>query len=778
MSDTPNDQPETSTSAEGQNADSPGEQPASSGGADSGAASASSAASPASGGAGAVDTGRRIDPAMLQRNEPRQTLRRNDARPGEGRPQGSRPAPPQSQIEVPEDAVGAVGVVRVVEQNRSEQGAGRPRGPVLDAAAIAERAARNEHGDDRAPREGGGQGSGEGREARAPGRDDRGGPDGRGGGRGPGGPGGGRGPGGPGGGRGPGGPGGPGGRPRGDAGARGGRRDDKPRGPNSGGHGPGPDLFKDLQPIVVKTDEDVGDFAAMLAEAGGVERTNVRIGDRVKLTVVHIGTDSVFFELSKTQQAHAPIADYLDQRPSKEGASKESGKEGGAVTVHVGQQVTAYVVGFKDGVMVSPKIGKDQIDVDMLEQAKSSHMPVDGTVTGVNKGGYEISIGNTRGFCPLGQIDINFVDDPQTLVGKTLQFHVREVKEGGKNIVLSRRSLLERERHEKAAVLREKLAIGLVLDGVVTRIQPFGAFVDLGGIDGLVPVSELTYGRVTDPNEVVKVGEQVKVEIVRIEDDPKRPGQQRIGLSMKAMQQDPLVERMNELSPGASLVGRITRLEPFGAFVELFPGVEGLVHVSEISDRRIRHPADVLQPDEHVQVRIKDVDLARRRVSLSMREAISDQPQDAYSADGNGNGNGQPRQQQTFPPPKPKLGRGTRVVGVVDRIEKYGVFLNCFPEGTDAASTSSAEQLGSALMPASETGTPRGADLAKAFPIGSTVQALIIDIDERGRMKASKTAREQAEERALVDEYKKDKGQQGKSGLGSFGDLLKSKLGQ
>jgi len=218
---------------------------------------------------------------------------------------------------------------------------------------------------------------------------------------------------------------------------------------------------------------------------------------------------------------------------------------------------------------------------------------------------------------------------------------------------------------------------------------------------------------------------------------------------------------MYQLSPGAQLVGRVSRLEAFGAFVELFPGVEGLVHVSELTDRRVRHPEDVLKPDEHVQVRVKDVDLARRRISLSMRDATGDAPATEAEA--------------PVKAPKRGLARGTRVIGVVDRIERYGVFVNLFADGADPASS---EQLGTALMPAVETGTPRGADLGKAFPLGSQVSALVTDIDDRGRLKVSKTAREQADERALVDQYKQDKGGIGKAGLGTFGDLLKARIGK
>ena len=660
--------------------------------------------------AGAVDTGRRIDPALLARTGGggggAPSLRRG----------GGRSAPPEDAITAPDGAAVTPPGVRVVNNPRQDR---RPGGPVLDAATIAARAARSDgppaEGADIEPA------------AERPRRDDRG-PrrDGPGGG-----------------GRGPGGPGGD--RPR-----TGGPRNDRSRGapekPKERDTSPRID-YSGMAPIVVSRDEDIGDFASMFEAAGKIENKRFRIGDRVKATVVHIGSDSVFFEISKTQQAHAARGDFHDDKTDE-------------MTVKVGDVVDAFVVELQNGIILSPKLGRDQIDVTMLSEAKSAGIPIDGTITGVNKGGFEVELGgNSRGFCPTGQIDIHFVDDPQSMMGKTLQFLVKEVKEGGKNVLLSRRALLEKERKEQAKKLTEKLAVGVVLDGTITRIQPFGAFVDLGGLDGLIPISELSYGRIGSPEEVVKLGQQVTVEVTRIEDDPKRPGQQRIGLSLKAQLTDPLVEHIADLAPDTTLIGRVTRLEAFGAFVELFHGVEGLVHVSEITDRRIRHPEDVLQPGEHVQVRVKEVDLDRRRVSLTMKEQMGE----AAVVEA-------PAQQAPKAGQKARLGRGSRADGVVDRIEKYGVFVNLFADGGKEGS----EPIGSALMPASETGTPRGADLGKAFPIGMKVPVLVIDLDDRGRLKVSKIAREQAEERAEFDQFKSDKTGGGKAGLGTFGDLLKS----
>ena len=534
-----------------------------------------------------------------------------------------------------------------------------------------------------------------------------------------------------------------------------GTREERPRGPSK------PTLdFKDMKPIVVTRDsEDVGDFAAMLAETGPIDRVDVRIGDRVKARCVHVGTDTVFFELSRTQEAHMAIAEFLD--------------EDGNIKIRVGDKVDAFVVGLGEGILLSGKLGKDMIDVGMLEQARVSGMPITGTVTGVNKGGIEVSLGGTaRGFCPLGQIAAGFTDDPASLIGKSLAFLVKEVKENGRNILLSRRALVEKENREKAEVTLRTLAIGQQIQGSVTRLQPFGAFVDIGGLDGLIPMSELGWGHVRDAAEVVKVGDLVTVEVKKIDFDTVKAGMPRVSLSLKAAQPDPFIAHLGDLERGAVLIGTIKKLEAFGAFVELWPGVQGLVHISEVADRRIAHPKDVLNLDEKVQVRVIDTDTGARRISLSMREA----PQTLDTAVDN-----QPQQARV--PQVPRMARGQMVEGTVERIEKYGVFVKLDPLVAAAAGAPEQKAV-SALLPGSESGTPRGADLNKAFPLGTRLSLLIIEVDERGRLKVSKLAREQAEERELVKEFNSagnvgTKGGKatGSAGLGTFSDLLKGKLG-
>jgi small subunit ribosomal protein S1 len=462
-------------------------------------------------------------------------------------------------------------------------------------------------------------------------------------------------------------------------------------------------------------DDDV-DFATMLEQSGGFQPLDVRVGDRVKVRLLSIGKEDAFFELGPGQDGVMSGAELRD--------------DDGNLTAEVGDELELFVVSMGGTVGLSRKMGGGAVDIIALEQAKEAGAPLEGKVTGVNKGGLEVNLHGARGFCPLGQMDIERIEDPKELVGRTLTFLVTELKDGGKDVLLSRRAFLERERAQQAEQLLSELAVGQVRAGTVTRLTDFGAFVDLGGVDGLVPLGELSWGHVKSPDEVVSAGDRVTVTITKIEDDPKRPGRQRVGLSMRGAGDDPWISHASSLVLGAQLSGRVQRLESYGAFIELFDGVVGLAHISELSDRRLRHPSEVLAIGDAVSVHVREVDADKRRLSLSLREKVS--PED-------------------LPP------SGTRTSATVTRIERYGVFVDL-------------ESGGSALLPASETGTEPGTDLRRALPIGTKLDVMIIDVDERGRVKVSHTAVERAEERASLDEYKE------KSSGGSFGtfaDLFK-----
>jgi small subunit ribosomal protein S1 len=197
---------------------------------------------------------------------------------------------------------------------------------------------------------------------------------------------------------------------------------------------------------------------------------------------------------------------------------------------------------------------------------------------------------------------------------------VLEISPDGRNIVLSRRALLQRERDEKAAATRDALAPGAVFEGQVTRLMPYGAFVDIGGVEGLVHISQISHARISDPTDVLAEGQEVRVEVVEIQNRGEGR-RERISLSMKTLADDPWPAEAGAFAPGSDVTGLVTRLVDFGAFVQLRPGIEGLVHISELSERRLLHPREVINEGDEVTVRVLDIDLDRRRISLSRRQA-------------------------------------------------------------------------------------------------------------------------------------------------------------
>jgi small subunit ribosomal protein S1 len=366
-------------------------------------------------------------------------------------------------------------------------------------------------------------------------------------------------------------------------------------------------------------DDSSEDFGALLDEfeksKGQGQRGKARgpaIGDLVRGRVDSVGREVVFVTL----------ADGMTEGVL---ALEELRSEDGKVEVAVGDQIDARVVelGDKAGHVVLKKVLRKGSELrGELQQAFELGIPVEGTVSGVNKGGVEVMIAGVRGFCPISQLELRPVDDASSYVGRTLAFRItkHEADRRGVNLVVSRRALLEEEAKAKAAVTREKLIVGAVLPGVVTAIKDFGAFVDLGGLEGMLPASELGFSRGQRPSEVLTVGQPLEVQVLRIEKstDPKRGD--RISLSLKALSRDPWEDVPTKYAPGTKLMGKVARAEAFGAFVELEPGVEGLVHISELGAERggqhLRHAREAVKPGDSIEVTVLSVDRERRRLSL------------------------------------------------------------------------------------------------------------------------------------------------------------------
>jgi small subunit ribosomal protein S1 len=366
--------------------------------------------------------------------------------------------------------------------------------------------------------------------------------------------------------------------------------------------------------------QDFGQVLAEFEQEAPAKSEDPAVGQKVSGKVLSIGDEWVFIDLGVKSEGRINAAELKDAE--------------GNLTVKEGDTLEATVTGTdaESGALVLRRKagggggkGKKPVEVvPEIRQAHENNLPLEGLVTGLNKGGAEIQVFGMRAFCPLSQLDLRYVENPQQFVGQKLMFKVNRLEEGnrggrGPNIVLSRRQLLEEEQQTRAAETREKLQVGAVLTGRVTSLTTYGAFVDLGGIEGMLHVSEIGHSRTAHPQDVFTIGQEVEVQVIKIEQgkDEKRP--ERISLSRRALERDPWNDAASRFPEGTEATGRVVRLETFGAFVELTPGLEGLVHISEMgAGRRLNHSREAAEEGQEVQVRVLGVDTGRRRISLSM----------------------------------------------------------------------------------------------------------------------------------------------------------------
>ena len=378
------------------------------------------------------------------------------------------------------------------------------------------------------------------------------------------------------------------------------------------------------------TDRDDEDFGSLLAEyekAGGFtpKRGGPQTGDTVRGRVVSVGREAVLVDLGLKSEGILSVEEILDDE--------------GKPTVTVGQEIEARVVqvdGKAGSLILRYRMGRGPVGKDELAEAYQGGVPVQGTVTGVNKGGVEVQVAGVRAFCPISQLDLRHVADAQVFVGLKLTFRIIKYEPGprGKNpnIVLNRRAILDEEAKSRAAEARARLTVGAVVRGKVTALKDYGAFVDLGGIEGMLHVSEIAFARVTRASDVLAVGQEVEVQILRLEktDDPKRPD--RISLSLKALAKDPWDDVPKKYAAGARAAGKVVRVEAFGAFVELEPGIEGLVHISELAQGKLVHHArEVAKVGQPMEVVVRELDTERRRISLEPAD-LDEEGGRAYAA--------------------------------------------------------------------------------------------------------------------------------------------------
>jgi small subunit ribosomal protein S1 len=350
------------------------------------------------------------------------------------------------------------------------------------------------------------------------------------------------------------------------------------------------------------------DFAAMF-EASVTARQFTR-GQTVDGTIVGIGPKVAFVNIGGKGEAEIDVAELKDAD--------------GDIDVSVGDRITAMVVSTSGGIVLSRKGVRNAATQRELEDAFQAGLAVEGKVTDVVKGGYEVRIARERAFCPLSQIDIIRTDDPVVHVGKTYAFRVIEYKNGGKDVVLSRRKHLEAEQKANAAEARKAIVPGAVITGRVVSVPDFGAFVDLGGgVQGLLHVSEMSWTRVSNPAEVVAPGDQVTVRVLRVDE-----GTQKISLGLKQLQDDPWTTAAATFPVGQVRTGRVSRIAEFGVFVELAPGFTGLMPAAETGVDRGVDLRKAFPVGSDVEVVVLEVDEAARRIRLS-KKAVTEQREQA-----------------------------------------------------------------------------------------------------------------------------------------------------
>jgi small subunit ribosomal protein S1 len=352
-------------------------------------------------------------------------------------------------------------------------------------------------------------------------------------------------------------------------------------------------------------------------------------GDVVNGKVVRIDKDEVLVDIGYKAEGVIP-SNELSIRKSVDPAEE----------VELGEEIDALVLTKEDAegrLILSKKRARFEKAWRRIEVAADSGEPVEGSVIEVVKGGLILDLG-VRGFLPASLVDIRRVHNLDEFMGQTLECKVIELNRSRNNVVLSRRAVLEEERKEVREQILGRLEPGQVVEGKISNIVDFGAFVDLDGIDGLIHISELSWSHVNHPSEVVAIGDTVRIKVLDIDRD-----RQRISLGLKQTQEDPWQRVISTHRPGDVLEGAVTKVVAFGAFVEILPGVEGLVHISELADHHVENPSEVVEPGTNLNVKILEIDEERRRLSLSIKrvegqnmpmQGLGDQLQEAADAEG------------------------------------------------------------------------------------------------------------------------------------------------
>jgi small subunit ribosomal protein S1 len=385
-------------------------------------------------------------------------------------------------------------------------------------------------------------------------------------------------------------------------------------------------------------------FAALFEES--LTTGDLKEGDIVKGKIIAINNENIIVDIGYKSEGAIPASEFLDAE--------------GKISVKVGDEVDVFLESREDehGLCILSKEKADRLKVwDEISAACERDELIEGTISTRVKGGLSVTIrGGVKAFLPGSQVDLRPVRNLDAYIGKSHRFKVIKFNKKRGNIVLSRRVLLEKERAELKEQTLDKLKEGQIVEGIVKNLTEYGAFIDLGGIDGLLHITDMSWGRVTHPSELFQVGDHVRVKVLKFNSETER-----VSLGLKQMMEDPWTHAQEKYPPGTVVRGKVVSLKDYGAFIELEQGIEGLIHVSEMSwTRRVKHPSKVLAIGDTVEAVVLDIDPRQNRISLGMKQL---EPNPFASL------------KEKYPP-------GTVVKGVVRNIADFGIFVE-IEEGID-----------------------------------------------------------------------------------------------
>jgi small subunit ribosomal protein S1 len=344
---------------------------------------------------------------------------------------------------------------------------------------------------------------------------------------------------------------------------------------------------------------------AELFEQSFKKPSRLEPGQKVEAVIVKVTDEWLFLDLGDKSEGCLDRKELIDPD--------------GKLTVAEGDRVSAFFLSSENNErLFTTRVSSGAVGNKYLEDAFHSRIPVEGVAEKEIKGGYEIKIaGSVRGFCPYSQMGLRRNDAPQDVIGKKLLFNITEYRDNGRSLVLSNRKVLEEERERIRKELKKTLTKDMVVTGTVTSLRPFGAFVDIGGVEGLLPISEVGWSRIDDLSSVLSPGQEVEVKVMELDGEKNR-----ISVSLKAVLPDPWLKLPDQFPEESIHHGTVARLAPFGAFVTLAPGIDGLIHMSQLGQgKRINHPREVLAEGQAIAVRVLKIDTESKRLSLALASA-------------------------------------------------------------------------------------------------------------------------------------------------------------